>query len=289
MPSCTRAPPESLMKTNGDPVFRACCMISATFVEWISPAEPPATVKSWLARWTSRPPTEAAPVITPSAGMSRPAMPNSTARCSAKSPDSRKLSGSTSASTRSRAVSFPALRCFSSLSAPPPSATLLAPGLQLLHLALHRIRHAVPGLSPCGCGWRRAGELGTRAARGGPANARPLGRGDGDFVRPAFQGHVVGDRRAQRHRGQRGGAPAAPRAPPSPGPCPGSSGLRARLLKNRAATCGNIATVSTSSSLPSQPGSSSAIDRSSSHSGFRRSAGRTSMGGLLGVLLARAP
>ena len=41
MPSCTRAPPESLMKTNGMPVFSDCSMISATLMEWTSPAEPP--------------------------------------------------------------------------------------------------------------------------------------------------------------------------------------------------------------------------------------------------------
>ena len=68
MPSCTRAPPESLMKTNGEPVFSDCSMISATLMECTSPAEPPDTVKSWLARCTRRPPTDAAPVTTPSAG-----------------------------------------------------------------------------------------------------------------------------------------------------------------------------------------------------------------------------
>ena len=50
------------------PVFSDCSMISATLTECTSPAEPPATVKSWLARWTSRPSTDAAPVTTPSAG-----------------------------------------------------------------------------------------------------------------------------------------------------------------------------------------------------------------------------
>ena len=72
MPSCTRAPPESLMNTNGEPVFSDCCMISATLMECTSPAEPPDTVKSWLARCTRRPPTDAAPVTTPSAGSSFP-------------------------------------------------------------------------------------------------------------------------------------------------------------------------------------------------------------------------
>src|ERR1039458_4973 len=66
--SCTRAPPESLMKTNGEPVFNECIMISATLIECTSPAAPPATVKSWLARWISRPATDAAPVASPAVG-----------------------------------------------------------------------------------------------------------------------------------------------------------------------------------------------------------------------------
>ena len=123
MPSCTRAPPESLMNTNGEPVFSACSMTSATLMECTSPAAPPITVKSWLARWIRRPPTDAAPVTTPSAGRLLPSMPNMVARCSANRPFSSKLDGSTSASMRSRAVSLPDWRCFSSLSAPPPSIT----------------------------------------------------------------------------------------------------------------------------------------------------------------------
>ena len=55
MPSCTRAPPESLMKTNGVPFSNAACSALATLIECISPAEPPATEKSWLARWIGRP------------------------------------------------------------------------------------------------------------------------------------------------------------------------------------------------------------------------------------------
>ena len=55
---------------------RACrssahaCIIAATLSECTSPAEPPATVKSWLATWTGRPSTVPAPVTTPSAGRS---------------------------------------------------------------------------------------------------------------------------------------------------------------------------------------------------------------------------
>ena len=52
------------------PFSSAAFIISTTLIECVSPAEPPMTVKSWLARWISRPPIEAAPVTTPSAGMS---------------------------------------------------------------------------------------------------------------------------------------------------------------------------------------------------------------------------
>ena len=97
MPSWTRAPPESLMKTNGLPVCSERSITSATLWQCSSPAEPPRTVKSWLARWTRRPLTDAAPVITPSAGTSLPAMPKSVCRCWAKSPISSKLPASTRA------------------------------------------------------------------------------------------------------------------------------------------------------------------------------------------------
>ena len=76
MPSCTRAPPESLMKTNGLPVLSDSFIMSAILWLCISPAAPPATVKSWLARWISRPSIVAQPVTTPSAGISFSAMPN---------------------------------------------------------------------------------------------------------------------------------------------------------------------------------------------------------------------
>ena len=45
------------MKTNGVPVFSDSSITSATLSECTSPAEPPPTVKSWLARWISRPST----------------------------------------------------------------------------------------------------------------------------------------------------------------------------------------------------------------------------------------
>ena len=56
------------MKTNGVPVPRLARSMAATLLEWISPALPPATVKSWLATCTGRPRTAPSPVTTPSAG-----------------------------------------------------------------------------------------------------------------------------------------------------------------------------------------------------------------------------
>ena len=199
-------------------------MISATLMECTSPADPPDTVKSWLARCTSRPPTEAAPVTTPSAGKLLPAMPNSVARCSANSPVSSKLSGSTSASTRSRAVSLPPCRCFSSLSAPPPSmASLACASRQFVDFLLHGMNGHMNSLS----------------------NAY-FDRRHGDLVRLAVALDVVGDGgrapdpcrcpAVRVSAARRARQPAARRDP-----CPGSSGPWSRVAKNLGATWGNIA------------------------------------------------
>src|ERR1039457_1057922 len=120
-PSCTRAPPESLMKTNGEPVFSEDVMVSAILPACTSPAEPPATVKSWLATCTSRPSIRPLPVTTPSAGRSLPSMPNKRPLCLANRPASRKDFRSRSRARRSRADSLPDLCCFSRRSPPPPS------------------------------------------------------------------------------------------------------------------------------------------------------------------------
>src|ERR1039458_1077193 len=85
-PSCTRAPPESLMNTNGVPVFIAAFMVSAILLACTSPAEPPATVKSWLARWTGRPPMRPRPVTTPSAGKTFSPTPKKPPLCFAEDP-----------------------------------------------------------------------------------------------------------------------------------------------------------------------------------------------------------
>ena len=58
------------MKTNGLPVLSDRRIMSAILSLCTSPAAPPATVKSWLARCTRRPSMVAHPVTTPSAGIS---------------------------------------------------------------------------------------------------------------------------------------------------------------------------------------------------------------------------
>ena len=46
---------------------------------------------------------------------------------------------------------------------------VFAPGLQFFHLRSHRVRHAEPGLSPSWCGRRPRRKQGSRAAVRGPA------------------------------------------------------------------------------------------------------------------------
>ena len=56
------------MKMNGVPVVADASIMAATLFDWVSPAEPPITVKSWEAMCSGRPKTAPEPVTTPSAG-----------------------------------------------------------------------------------------------------------------------------------------------------------------------------------------------------------------------------
>ncbi len=143
MPSWTRAPPESLMKTNGVPHLSADSIICTTLIECISPAEPPMTVKSWLATWTGRPRTAPVPVTTPSAGMSALSIPKVTVRFLRNSPISWNVPSSSRASRRSRAVSLPLSRCFCSLSSPPPARALSRA------LCISSMRSSIDRTFPC--------------------------------------------------------------------------------------------------------------------------------------------
>ena len=121
MPSCTRAPPESLMKTNGVPCLSAGSQHLGDLVG-VHLAGGAAGHREVLAGDVDgRPSTAPLPVTTPSAGMSALSMPKGDG-AAANSPISWKLPGSIRASMRSRAVSLPCACCFSMRSSPPPGA-----------------------------------------------------------------------------------------------------------------------------------------------------------------------
>ena len=132
-----RAPPESLKPTNGTPAFRARSMTLQIFLLCISPSDPARLVKSWAKANTGRPFTLPKPVTTPSAGISTFSMPKLTQRCVTKISVSRKVPGSKNRSSRSRAVSLPLARCFSTALAPPIRLDLPFLLLQLPDLLGH--------------------------------------------------------------------------------------------------------------------------------------------------------
>src|ERR1700686_480792 len=113
-----RAPPESLMPMQGQPVLCARSMILVTFSANTSPSEPPNTDASWLKTNTWRPSMVPHPVTTPSPRMRRSSMPKLFVRCIANLSGPGKEPASSSRSMRSRAVSFPLLCC--ERSAAPP-------------------------------------------------------------------------------------------------------------------------------------------------------------------------
>ncbi len=112
-PSCMRAPAESLMPMIGQPIFRAASMILTILAANASPSEPPKSVKSCENTATRRPSIVPRPVITPSPNGRRFSIPNEVERCRTSASNSRKLPGSSSRSTRSRAESLPRALCFS--------------------------------------------------------------------------------------------------------------------------------------------------------------------------------
>src|SRR6478752_73395 len=115
-PSWIRAPPESLMPTTGQPIFAARSMILHIFSAMTSPSEPPKTVKSWLKTHTRRPSIVPWPVTTASPHGRFSCIPNSVVRWRTKVSSSLNEPGSSSFSTRSRAVYLPRACCFSSAS-----------------------------------------------------------------------------------------------------------------------------------------------------------------------------
>ena len=103
-PSWMRAPPESLMPTIGQPIFAARSMTLQIFSAITSPSEPPKIVKSWEKTQTRRPSTVPWPVTTASPHGRRFCIWKSVVRWRTKVSSSWKEPGSSSFSTRSRAV-----------------------------------------------------------------------------------------------------------------------------------------------------------------------------------------
>src|SRR5215208_2197212 len=111
-----RAPPESLIPMTGQPIFAARSMILTIFSPMTSPSEPPKTVKSCEKTHTRRPSIVPMPVTTASPHGRFFSMSKSNVRWRTNVSSSWKEPGSSSFSTRSRAVILPLACCFSSAS-----------------------------------------------------------------------------------------------------------------------------------------------------------------------------
>src|SRR5438105_3531498 len=117
-----RAPPESLRPMTGAPFLSARSITLQIFSACASESEPPNTVKSCENTYTSRPSIRPWPVTTPSPRYFSSARPKSLARWVTNRSSSTNEPGSSSASSRSRAVSLPFSCCVLTRSAPPPSS-----------------------------------------------------------------------------------------------------------------------------------------------------------------------
>ena len=106
----------------GHPVFVAISITLQIFWACASPRAPPNTVKSCAKTYTVLPLIVPWPVITPSPSGLFLSSPKLLFLCLTSASSSTKESESNSAVTRSRAVIFPALCCFSTLSGSPFTA-----------------------------------------------------------------------------------------------------------------------------------------------------------------------
>ena len=104
------------MPMTGQPILAARSMILHIFSAMTSPSEPPKTVKSWLKTQTRRPSIVPWPVTTASPHGRFFCMSNSIVRWRTNVSSSWNEPGSSSFSTRSRAVYLPRACCFSSAS-----------------------------------------------------------------------------------------------------------------------------------------------------------------------------
>ncbi len=104
------------MPMTGQPILAARSMILHIFSAITSPSEPPKTVKSWLKTQTGRPSIVPWPVTTASPQGRFLSMSKSAVRWRTNVSSSWNEPGSSSFSTRSRAVILPLACCFSSAS-----------------------------------------------------------------------------------------------------------------------------------------------------------------------------
>ena len=104
------------MPMTGQPILAARSITFTIFSPITSPSEPPKTVKSWEKTHTGRPSIRPWPVTTASPQGRFFCMSNSCVRWRTKVSSSWNEPGSSSFSTRSRAVSLPLACCFSSAS-----------------------------------------------------------------------------------------------------------------------------------------------------------------------------
>src|SRR6185436_2681237 len=116
-----RAPPESLRPMTGQPILVARSITLQIFCAYAPDSDPPNTVKSCANTHTGRPSTVPCPVTTPSPRTFCSCMPKSAQRWVTNLSSSTKLPSSSSAATRSRAVSFPASCCLAIRAWPPAS------------------------------------------------------------------------------------------------------------------------------------------------------------------------
>ena len=120
IPSCMRAPPESLMPMHGAPIVMARSITLHIFSDMVFDSEPPLTVKSCAKTYTKRPSIVPEPTTTPSPGYCFFSMPKLWQRCSLNISYSSNEPSSSNMLMRSLAVYLPRACCFSMAFSPPP-------------------------------------------------------------------------------------------------------------------------------------------------------------------------
>jgi len=245
--SWMRAPALSSSQTNGIRFVSASSRSRATLISPVVPIEPAMTVKSYAHTQTRRPSTRPKPVITPSAGASRPSRPRTEWWMPTCSPTSVNEPGSTSSAIRSRAVSLPAWCWRTTRSGPPPA---WARSRRAARSSASGRR--IDGTPPAASVSVAMGLLGPRGEWEVPLLTLPEPAADGQGANPAAPGPRPA---AGCMRARRGGKLASARPPPippgTPMSFPVSSALVLRQILDRAqiATVGGLLGVAVASYL----------------------------------------